>query len=600
MRGGAAARAARRLPQRRHGRVPLRARGAALLLHGGQRAAAGRAPGDRGGHRARPRQAAASRRRRRAARGRAAAARRATRSRRGSTPRTRRSASRRRPAESRCCGCRPGPGVRVDTGVAEGDVIPAEFDSMIAKLIAWGRDREEALARLRRALADTIVVVDGGTTNQGFLLELLGRPEVRTGEVDTTWLDRLHLQRRDRARAPRRRRAAAGGDRAGRRRTSPADRARFYAFARRGRPQASAELRAQRRAAPPRAVLPLAVAQIAPGALPRDGRRRARSRSTSQRLGAHERRLELRRPRSPHADLDPGRGPARRGRRRAAPDLARRRRARAQPRARRSSSRSRSRAGDEVEAGRRRRGRRGDEDGDVADRAVPRPRPAGARRRRTCTWPRRRRCSRSSRWTAGRPRRRASASRSRRRSRRRAAVAPERCRENLRRLEWLVLGYDIDAAEVERIDRRPARRVRRPARLRPGARSPASTACCDVRGPARAVASARHDEAEPETPLLPSPQEHLHAWLRSLDAEAEGLPATFVDAAPARARALRGREPRAHAGARGGVLPPVPLPAAGRDGARARSWRSSTGASSRPSSSPDTSATTSARRSTGW
>jgi acetyl/propionyl-CoA carboxylase alpha subunit len=86
-----------------------------------------------------------------------------------------------------------GPGVRVDTGIAEGDVIPAEFDSMIAKLIAWGQDREEALARLRRALADTMVVLDGGTTNQGFLLELLGRPEVRAGDVDTTWLDRLNL-----------------------------------------------------------------------------------------------------------------------------------------------------------------------------------------------------------------------------------------------------------------------------------------------------------------------------------------------------------------------------------------------------------------------
>ncbi len=74
-----------------------------------------------------------------------------------------------------------GPGIRVDTGVAQGDVVPAEFDSMIAKIIAWGRDRAEALARLRRALADTTVVIEGGATNQSFLLELLGREEVRTG-----------------------------------------------------------------------------------------------------------------------------------------------------------------------------------------------------------------------------------------------------------------------------------------------------------------------------------------------------------------------------------------------------------------------------------
>ena len=48
-----------------------------------------------------------------------------------------------------------GPGIRVDTGVAEGDEIAAEFDSMIAKIIAWGTDRDEALGRLHRALAQT-------------------------------------------------------------------------------------------------------------------------------------------------------------------------------------------------------------------------------------------------------------------------------------------------------------------------------------------------------------------------------------------------------------------------------------------------------------
>jgi len=48
-----------------------------------------------------------------------------------------------------------GPGIRVDTGVSEGDTIPADFDSMIAKIIAYGRDRDEALGRLRRAMAQT-------------------------------------------------------------------------------------------------------------------------------------------------------------------------------------------------------------------------------------------------------------------------------------------------------------------------------------------------------------------------------------------------------------------------------------------------------------
>ncbi|MDN5931506.1 MAG: ATP-grasp domain-containing protein, partial [Pseudonocardia sp.] len=84
-----------------------------------------------------------------------------------------------------------GPGIRVDTGVAAGDVIPPQYDSMIAKVIAWGRDRDEARARLGRALRQTAAVIDGGTTNKAFLIDLLGRPEIVDGDTDTTWLDGL-------------------------------------------------------------------------------------------------------------------------------------------------------------------------------------------------------------------------------------------------------------------------------------------------------------------------------------------------------------------------------------------------------------------------
>ncbi|WP_211659166.1 carboxyl transferase domain-containing protein [Phytoactinopolyspora halophila] len=83
-----------------------------------------------------------------------------------------------------------GPGVRVDTGVSEGDEIPAEFDSMIAKIIAYGRTRDEALSRLRRAMRETAVVIEGGTTNKSFVLDLLGEPEVLDGSADTAWIDR--------------------------------------------------------------------------------------------------------------------------------------------------------------------------------------------------------------------------------------------------------------------------------------------------------------------------------------------------------------------------------------------------------------------------
>ena len=89
-----------------------------------------------------------------------------------------------------------GPGIRVDTGVAEGDSIPADFDSMIAKIIAHGRDRDEALARLRRAMRETTVVIEGGATNKSFILDLLEQPEVVDGSADTGWIDRVRAEGR--------------------------------------------------------------------------------------------------------------------------------------------------------------------------------------------------------------------------------------------------------------------------------------------------------------------------------------------------------------------------------------------------------------------
>ena len=89
-----------------------------------------------------------------------------------------------------------GPGIRVDTGVSEGDVIPADFDSMIAKIIASGRDRAEALGRLRRALAETTVIIEGGAANKSFVLDLLEQPEVIDATADTGWIDRVRAEGR--------------------------------------------------------------------------------------------------------------------------------------------------------------------------------------------------------------------------------------------------------------------------------------------------------------------------------------------------------------------------------------------------------------------
>ncbi len=82
-----------------------------------------------------------------------------------------------------------GPGVRVDAGVAADGTIPSEFDSMIAKILARGATREEARARLVRAVSDARVVVEGGMTNKGFLLDVLEHPEFRKGGIPTNWLD---------------------------------------------------------------------------------------------------------------------------------------------------------------------------------------------------------------------------------------------------------------------------------------------------------------------------------------------------------------------------------------------------------------------------
>jgi acetyl/propionyl-CoA carboxylase alpha subunit len=77
-------------------------------------------------------------------------------------------------------------GVRVDAGVEEGDEIGTSYDPMIAKLIAHGATREDALDRLAAALAETEVA--GVTTNLPFLRWLVAHPSVRAGETTTAFL----------------------------------------------------------------------------------------------------------------------------------------------------------------------------------------------------------------------------------------------------------------------------------------------------------------------------------------------------------------------------------------------------------------------------
>ena len=82
-----------------------------------------------------------------------------------------------------------GPGVRVDSGVREGSLVPLDYDPILAKLVVWGEDRPRALARLRRALTEYRVA--GIATTLPLFRLLLDVPEFQTGELHTGLLDEL-------------------------------------------------------------------------------------------------------------------------------------------------------------------------------------------------------------------------------------------------------------------------------------------------------------------------------------------------------------------------------------------------------------------------
>ena len=413
-----------------------------------------------------------------------------------------------------------GPGLRVDRGVEAGDTIPPEFDSMIAKVIALGRDREEALARLRRALRETTALIEDGSTNRGFLLELLDHPDVVAGRVDTGWLDRHEIGAA--AEQPAHADIAllqavielADAEDA-------ADRSRFYAYARRGRPEASGEVGRTVDLVYGKQSYRFRVVQVAPG------RARVAVDGTTvevdvERLSDHERRLAtsgrihrtLISEQGAHFLVEVDGVPHR-----VSHD---------------EGGIVRSHApgvvvsipvaeGDEVAAG------------DVVavlesmkmESSLTAPRPG--RVRQLLVGPNTPVAARTplvqiDELETG----------DRREPGERIQFeeedtdlpeTPQHCEENLRRLEWLVLGYDVTDADVKRII----------ADLH-GACSDLSCSPALIPGEhrvmrlfadLRALTRPRHEE-DPEGEELRSAQEYLHAFLRSLDAEAEGLPERFV------------------------------------------------------------------------
>jgi acetyl/propionyl-CoA carboxylase alpha subunit/acetyl-CoA carboxylase carboxyltransferase component len=418
-----------------------------------------------------------------------------------------------------------GPGLRIDTGVGEGDVIPAEFDSMIAKIIAWGSDRTEALSRLHRALSETTVVIDGRTTNQAFLLDLLQRSDLRAGEIDTAWLDELQLRGET---VPSRHGEVAVLSAA----IELADeitanaRARFFAFARRGRPQidtgSSQTIELRHRGRRHR----VAVNQIGPDSY-RLQVQQASIEVEVQRLGRFERRLQI--GDRVHRTVISEQGaellvgvdgvPHR---------IARdeggivRSRAPAVVVAIPVTAGDVVRAGDVVavvESMKMESSYVAPLSGRVADVLTAANMHVGSLAPIVRIEP-----------LDGRESLEEGANLDFTLVQTAAELeTPARCRDNLQRLERLALGYDIEPAEVTRIV------------------ADLHGACADMLACDPALISGEHrllevyanllaltrpqrELAEPGEDLLHSPQEYLHEFLRSLDAGAEGLPEQFVKA----------------------------------------------------------------------
>jgi len=93
-----------------------------------------------------------------------------------------------------------GPGVRVDTAAYNGCVIPSHYDSLIAKLIVFGRDRAEAIARMKRALEE--FTIEGIKTTIPFHKKVLNSPAFIKGDFNTSFLEMINSPVQEKANEP--------------------------------------------------------------------------------------------------------------------------------------------------------------------------------------------------------------------------------------------------------------------------------------------------------------------------------------------------------------------------------------------------------------
>ena len=95
-----------------------------------------------------------------------------------------------------------GPGVRVDSHLYAGYSVPPYYDSLLGKIIAWGRDRDEAAARMERALTETVIT--GVPQTVSFLRSIVADDQFRAATYDTGFVSRVVARQQvmSRARAP--------------------------------------------------------------------------------------------------------------------------------------------------------------------------------------------------------------------------------------------------------------------------------------------------------------------------------------------------------------------------------------------------------------
>jgi acetyl-CoA carboxylase biotin carboxylase subunit len=90
-----------------------------------------------------------------------------------------------------------GPGIRLDSGMYPGWTVPLEYDSLLAKLVAWAPDRNTAVQRLERALGE--YTISGIQTNIAFFREILNDPEFLAGNLSTEFVGDFMARRKPRA-----------------------------------------------------------------------------------------------------------------------------------------------------------------------------------------------------------------------------------------------------------------------------------------------------------------------------------------------------------------------------------------------------------------